>query len=93
MLQGLCKRPIEVQVQKFIPTDGDVLDRYWVFNGERKAIRLEPYCLVGIHKTAEYVSQYLSDTAIDGFREAVYTSALVRKTYDMVCDHEAKLVC
>jgi hypothetical protein len=90
--QGLSCTPNKLLVRKFIPTDGDRLDRKWNDNGTWKRETLEPYCLADIERTAQDFKAYLDKNALDGLRLAVeHSDQLVRMTYAMVGKHYTSL--
>jgi len=56
---GFCQDPINLEVRKFVPEDGDVLDRKWVDGQVRKTKRVEPYAIVNMQKAAQEVKRYI----------------------------------
>lgn len=58
---GFCQDPIRLEVRKFVPEDGDVLDRKWVDRGVRKTKRVEPYGIVSMAKAVHEVKRYISE--------------------------------
>jgi hypothetical protein len=56
---GFCQDPIRLEVRKFVPEDGDVLDRKWVDGQVRKTKRVEPYAIVNMTKAAQEVRRYI----------------------------------
>jgi hypothetical protein len=56
---GFCQDTINLDVRKFVPADGDVLDRKWVDGQIRKTKRVEPYAIVNMTKAALEVKRYI----------------------------------
>lgn len=46
--EGYTGRPVELRVRRFIPQDGDRLDRSWVVNGVKKSVAIPPYAIVDL---------------------------------------------
>lgn len=82
MDQGLCDRPMEVRVRRFIPRDTDIL-----WKGSPDVV-LPPYCLANVDETAIYFRNYLRSN-LRSLAKAVRTSShdLVRETYDEAVRH------
>ncbi|KAK3935865.1 hypothetical protein QBC46DRAFT_270825 [Diplogelasinospora grovesii] len=85
MSQGLSKKPIILQVRRFIPREGDVLNRRYIDNGVPKEERIAPFCLADVEKTAKGFQHYIRENALDGLAEAAKGSDdLVQFTFAMI---------
>lgn len=90
---GLCQDPIKLEVRKFIPEDGDVLDRKWVDGQTRKTKRVEPYAIVSMSKAAQEVGRYIISnvhSCITTFLEG--HDSLVRDTYLLAYERSTQQV-
>ncbi len=58
---GLCQDPIKLEVRKFIPADGDVLERKWVDGQVHKTKQVEPYAIKNMTMAAQEVRRYISE--------------------------------
>jgi hypothetical protein len=57
---GFCQDPIKLKVRKFVPEDGDVLERKWVDGEVLKTKRVEPYAIENMARAVEEVRRYIS---------------------------------
>lgn len=61
----VCDTPIEVEVVRFKPRQGDITKRYWTKVQKNQLIyesqELAPYCLADIHKAAEEFEEYMDE--------------------------------
>jgi hypothetical protein len=79
---GFCQDPIKLEVRKFVPEVGDVLERKWVDGQVRKTKRVEPYAIVNMTRAAQEVRRYISEnvhSCLITFLED--HDRLVRETY------------
>ncbi|RSL73682.1 hypothetical protein CEP54_000205 [Fusarium duplospermum] len=69
--QGLCRKPLLMQVVRFRPRAGDVTARYWTdtLSGKEtfKKKELASYCLYNIMTAAEAVEKYTVENAVPAF--------------------------
>jgi hypothetical protein len=56
---GFCQDPIKLEVRKFVPKDGDVLERKWVDGEVLKTKRVEPYAIENMARAAQDVKRYI----------------------------------
>lgn len=59
---GFRDRFVEVQVRKFIPQDGDKLERTWVYKGKKKSVVIPPYALVNLDAGKMAYSGHILDS-------------------------------
>lgn len=57
---GFCTDPIKLEVRRFIPEEGDVLERKWVHEGVHKRKRVEPYAIENMRNAAHEVKRYIT---------------------------------
>ncbi len=55
---GFCRDSLKLRVRKFVPVDGDMLDRKWVDGQVRKTKRVEPYAIVNMASAAREMQRY-----------------------------------
>ena len=92
MTEGICTKPLELVVRRFIPAKGDKLSRICTVDGVRVEYPLAPYCLNSIEKTAEYFNDYLKENALEGLIEASKDSSeFIKQTYLMIVKHYQSL--
>ncbi len=92
LTEGICAKPLELVVRRFVPAKGDKLSRLCTVDGVRVEYPLAPYCLNNIEKTAEYFNTYLKENALEGLIGASrHSSELIRQTYLMIVKHYQSL--
>ncbi|EHA57713.1 hypothetical protein MGG_05459 [Pyricularia oryzae 70-15] len=80
--------PVQLQVRRFIPKDGDVLDRKWTWDGYGMVTRLAPFALHSIHATATAISRYIEENAFIAMTASVAgCDPIIRDTYTMAIRH------
>jgi hypothetical protein len=57
---GLCPDTLKLEVRKFVPQEGDVLERKWVHGEVRKTKSVEPYAIENMKRAAQEVKRYIS---------------------------------
>jgi len=79
---GFCQDSIKLEVRKFIPEGGDVLERKWVDGQVRKTKRVEPYAIVNMTRAAQEVKRYISENVYSCLTTFLEDhDKLVRDTY------------
>ena len=79
---GFCQDPIKLEVRKFVPEDGDVLERKWVDGQVRKTKRVEPYAIVNMARAAQEVRRYIYENVYPCLKTFLEDhDRLVRETY------------
>lgn len=80
--------PVQLQVRRFIPKDGDVLDRKWTWDGYGMVTRLAPFALHSIHATATAISRYIEENTFIAMTASVAgCDPIIRDTYTMAIRH------
>ncbi|KAI1094938.1 hypothetical protein F5B19DRAFT_489837 [Rostrohypoxylon terebratum] len=57
--EGYTNQPVELRVRKFIPQEGDKLERSWVHDGARKNVRIPPYAIVNLEEAKSIYTEYI----------------------------------
>lgn len=79
---------IRLEVRKFVPIEGDVVDRKWTWNGRGMVTSLAPYALHSIHDSAKAILRYIEEHAFNAITTCVASSEpVIRCTYQMAIDH------
>lgn len=79
---GFSTSCIELQVRKFIPQDGDKLERTWVVQGMKKSVSIPPYALTDLEATKSTYSTHIQDIMTDTIRHVLKCNdGLLCETY------------
>ncbi|KAL2759209.1 hypothetical protein ACRALDRAFT_1062235 [Sodiomyces alcalophilus JCM 7366] len=65
--EGLTPTSVELRVRKFIPQEGDRLDRSWVHQGVRRSVPIPPYAIVDLGEAQEAYSEYIKTATSSTF--------------------------
>ncbi|KAI1101102.1 hypothetical protein F4804DRAFT_23030 [Jackrogersella minutella] len=57
--EGYTEKPIELRVRRFIPQEGDKLERSWVYDGTRKNVKIPPYAIVNLDEAKNIYTDYI----------------------------------
>lgn len=80
--------PFRLEVRRFLPKEGDVLDRKWTCDGYGMVTRLTPFALHSIHATATAISKYIEENAFTAMTASVAgCDPIIRDTYTMAISH------
>jgi hypothetical protein len=71
--EGYSDKVLELKVRRFVPQEGDKLERSWDFEGERRAVRIPPFALVDLDQCKKACIDY-----IHGSMNQAFTSILGR---------------
>ncbi len=92
LTEGICEKPFELVVRRFVPAKGDRLARICTIDGVVVEYPLAPYCLSDIEKTAVQFKDYLFENALEGITGAAKNSGdFIRQTYAMIVQHYRSL--
>lgn len=58
--EGYTSRPVQLRVRRFIPQEGDALERTWVYNGTRKSVMIPPYAIVNIDEAKAAYTEHIN---------------------------------
>ncbi|EHK24820.1 uncharacterized protein TRIVIDRAFT_29985 [Trichoderma virens Gv29-8] len=73
---------LPLHVRKFVPQDGDKLERTWDYQGTKKSVAIPPYALVDLEAGKSAYTRYIRDSMTDIFRNMLGdTDSLLYKTY------------
>ncbi|KAH0493991.1 hypothetical protein TgHK011_000630 [Trichoderma gracile] len=79
---GFSNRYMPLQVRRFVPRDGDKLERTWDYQGTKKSVTIPPYALVDLEAGKSAYTRYIRDSMTDIFRNMLGDSEnLLYKTY------------
>ncbi|KAL6891167.1 hypothetical protein HDV57DRAFT_286270 [Trichoderma longibrachiatum] len=79
---GFSNRYMPLQVRRFVPRDGDKLERTWDYKGTRKSVTIPPYALIDLEAGKSAYTRYIRDSMTDIFRNMLGDSEnLLYKTY------------
>lgn len=78
----------KVNVRKFIPVEGDSLERKWTTNGERRSYRCATYAIVNMKETGQQMLKFVEDNITTAIAYYIGDSdELLRETYSMAYKH------
>lgn len=73
---------LPLPVRKFVPQEGDKLERTWDYQGTKKSVAIPPYALVDLEAGKSAYTRYIRDSMTDIFRNFLGdTDSLLYKTY------------
>ncbi|KAK1250806.1 hypothetical protein MKX07_005361 [Trichoderma sp. CBMAI-0711] len=79
---GFSNRYMPLQVRRFVPRDGDKLERTWDYRGAKKSVIIPPYALIDLEAGKSAYTRYIRDSMTDIFRNMLGDSEnLLYKTY------------
>jgi len=81
----------KVNVRRFIPVEGDSLERQWITNGEPRSYKCSSYAIVNMKETGQQLMKFVEDHIKTSIRYFIGESdELLRCTYDMALEHSEK---
>ncbi|KAI1760395.1 hypothetical protein GGR53DRAFT_89129 [Hypoxylon sp. FL1150] len=60
--EGYTDQTVELRVRRFIPLEGDRLDRSWVHNGAQKRVTIPPYAIVNLEEAKRTYDNYIKQS-------------------------------
>ncbi|KAK3935992.1 hypothetical protein QBC46DRAFT_38398 [Diplogelasinospora grovesii] len=63
--EGYTGKSVELQVRRFLPQEGDKLDRSWVSNGVKKSVSIPPYAIVDMEAAKSAFDEYIRNGVVD----------------------------
>jgi hypothetical protein len=82
--EGYTSQFVKLRVRRFVPQDGDKLERSWVYNGERKSVRIPPYAIVDLEAAQAEYSDYIERGIAECFSSVIRSKdSLLWKTYSL----------
>jgi hypothetical protein len=79
---GYSGRHIELRVRRFVPQEGDKLERTWDHMGVKKSVCIPPYALENLKECKDAYDQHIRDSVSDTFRTVLgRPEGLLYKTY------------
>ncbi|KAH6610519.1 hypothetical protein Trco_000539 [Trichoderma cornu-damae] len=75
-------RYLPLKVRKFVPQEGDKLERTWDYQGTKKSVEIPPYALIDLEAGKSAYTKYIRDSMTDVFRNILGNSdSLLYRTY------------
>jgi hypothetical protein len=75
---------IRLKFRKFVPIEGDQLERHWVDGKTKKSAKIEPYAFADMEETAQEFRRVVDETAFEWIDKLLANSdPLIQKTYTM----------
>jgi len=82
------KAPYEVEVKRFVPVEGDMLEEKWISNGVTKTHPIPPYALSSMKKSAEVLLYFIENSIGTYISETVgHMDDLIWHTYHFTFRH------
>lgn len=82
--EGYTSRPVELRVRRFVPQDGDKLDRSWVVNGVKKSVAIPPYAIVDLDAARKAYAEHIERGIVECFKAVLRPGdGLLWRTYAM----------
>ncbi|PMD45736.1 hypothetical protein L207DRAFT_419813 [Hyaloscypha variabilis F] len=88
LTQDMGNTSYQLKVRKFVPVEGDSLERKWNTNGEQRSYRCANYAIVNMEETGQQMLKFVEDnitTAISFYIDD--KDELLRETYGMAYKH------
>lgn len=63
--EGYTRGPVQLRVRRFIPQEGDALERSWVHDGRRRSVLVPPYAIVNLEEAKSTYTDHINE----GLRE------------------------
>jgi hypothetical protein len=80
--------PYEVEVKRFIPKEGDMLEEKWVSNGVVRTHRIPPYALCSMEKSAHVLLRFIEQNVAKYIARTVGNmDDLIWRTYHFAFKH------
>jgi hypothetical protein len=82
--EGYTSRSVELRVRKFVPQEGDKLDRSWVHEGVRKSVPIPPYAIVDLEAAQKAYLEYINRGIVECFNKVLGSKDnLLWRTYNL----------
>ncbi|KAK2590507.1 hypothetical protein QQS21_011810 [Conoideocrella luteorostrata] len=79
---GYSNKCIILQVRKFVPQEGDKLERTWVFQGTRRSVNVPPYALTDLEEGKTAYMKHITEAMGDTLQSiAERSSGIMKETY------------
>ncbi|KAL7937817.1 hypothetical protein V8C35DRAFT_320526 [Trichoderma chlorosporum] len=73
---------LPLQVRRFVPQEGDKLERTWDYQGTKKSVEIPPYALIDLEAGKSAYTRFIRDSMTDIFRNMLgETNSLLYRTY------------
>lgn len=80
--EGYSDNPLQLRVREFVPQEGDKLDRSWVYEGQKKSVRVPPYALIDLEEAKLAYEDYINKAIPTTIHKVIgQPKGLLYKTY------------
>ncbi len=80
--EGYSDNCLRLRVRRFIPQDGDKLERTWSHDGHQRSVRIPPYALIDIEEGKKAYSKHILESMNQAFSSILdRPGELLHKTY------------
>jgi hypothetical protein len=59
--EGYNRQTVDLRVRRFVPQDGDALERTWVYEGRTRKVGIPPYAIVNLEEAKHAYDDYISN--------------------------------
>ena len=88
LTQDVGDATYEVNVRKFIPVEGDSLERKWTTNGKQQSHRCATYAIANMKETGQQMLKYVDENINSTIAYYIGDSdELLQETYRMAYKH------
>ncbi|XWW92259.1 hypothetical protein V2A60_000182 [Cordyceps javanica] len=67
--EGYSASFVELQVRRFVPMEGDKLDRTWDYNGEKKSVSVPPFAIIDTKKAKKAIAKHIDASINDTLKK------------------------
>lgn len=83
--EGYADSPLSLRVRRFVPQEGDKLDRSWVYEGRKKSVQVPPYALIDLQEAKVAYEDYINKAIPTTIHKVVGPpKGLLYKTYKQI---------
>jgi hypothetical protein len=80
--EGYSRQFVELKVRKFVPQEGDKLERTWDYNGAKRSVTCPPFAIVDLDEGVKAYQKYICNSMSDTFPRILGPKdALLYRTY------------
>jgi hypothetical protein len=84
MTQDVAGTSYDLKVRRYIPVDGDALERKWKTNGREQSFKCAPYAIANMKEAGQTLGRFLDSTIEPSICFYIdETDKLLRNTYSM----------
>ncbi|KAI1805004.1 hypothetical protein F4811DRAFT_561434 [Daldinia bambusicola] len=79
--EGYTEQAVELRVRQFVPQEGDRLERSWVYEGNRRRVKIPPYAIVNLEEAKSTYTNYIGQSLPECCKKVVGKEKLLLATY------------